>query len=71
MRLFPHFRFRPMPALLAVVFLGATGAVADSLEETQFIAESNSAMAEMIEAAHIKPSGDVDVDFVAMMIPHH
>jgi hypothetical protein len=29
------------------------------------------AMAKMMAAMNVKPSGDVDADFVAMMVPHH
>jgi uncharacterized protein (DUF305 family) len=36
-----------------------------------FLAEIDAAMKKMITAMDIKPSGDVDHDFVAMMIPHH
>ena len=39
--------------------------------ETAFLAESDTAMATMMDAMTIKPSGNVDADFAAMMIPHH
>lgn len=35
------------------------------------IAENNAVMARMMYAMHFTTSGDVDRDFVAMMIPHH
>jgi hypothetical protein len=66
---FPRARWRP--TLFSIVLLGATTAFAASPEETQFLAENKAAMAEMMAAMDIKPSGDVDADFVAMMIPHH
>jgi uncharacterized protein (DUF305 family) len=46
----------------------STAATAD---ESPFMAESDAAMANMMTAMQIPPSGDVDVDFVAMMVPHH
>ena len=39
--------------------------------ERPFVDETNAAMAKMMAAMTIKPTGDVDRDFVAMMIPHH
>jgi uncharacterized protein (DUF305 family) len=39
--------------------------------EQPFLIENNTAMAKMMAAMEIKPSGDVDRDFVAMMEPHH
>src|SRR5580693_640829 len=40
-------------------------------EEQPFIDETNAAMAKMMADMTIKPAGNVDHDFVAMMIPHH
>jgi hypothetical protein len=48
--------------------------VADSegdFDETSFLSENDSAMTKMMADMTIKPSGDVDRDFVAMMVPHH
>ena len=39
--------------------------------EAAFIALNKSAMDEMMRNMNIRPSGDVDRDFAAMMIPHH
>jgi hypothetical protein len=39
--------------------------------EAPFIAENNAAMDKMMKGMDVKPTGDVDVDFAAMMIPHH
>jgi Domain of unknown function (DUF305) len=39
--------------------------------EAPFLAENVGAMTRMMVAMEIKPSGDVDRDFAAMMIPHH
>ena len=55
-------------ALVAAV--GVLPAAADSLAAA-FAAENDAAMSRMMAAMEIKPSGDVDRDFAAMMIPHH
>jgi hypothetical protein len=39
--------------------------------ETAFIAENAAAMDKMMADMDVKPTGDVDADFVAMMVPHH
>jgi hypothetical protein len=38
---------------------------------TPYLAENVAAMTKMMIDMGIRPSGDVDADFVAMMIPHH
>jgi len=40
-------------------------------KENPFLTENASAMKKMMADMMIKPSGDVDRDFVAMMVPHH
>jgi hypothetical protein len=40
-------------------------------EEGPFLAENDAAMKKMMNDMTVKPSGDVDRDFVAMMVPHH
>jgi hypothetical protein len=40
-------------------------------EETRYLTENDAAMNKMISDMVIKPTGDVDRDFVAMMTPHH
>jgi uncharacterized protein (DUF305 family) len=40
-------------------------------KEQPFVDENDAAMAKMMAVMAIKPTGDVDRDFVAMMIPHH
>ena len=42
-----------------------------SAAEAPYLAENVSAMTKMMINMGIKPSGDVDTDFVAMMVPHH
>jgi Domain of unknown function (DUF305) len=39
--------------------------------ETPYLAENVAAMTKMMIDMGIRPSGDVDADFVAMMVPHH
>lgn len=39
--------------------------------EAPFLAENAAAMNRMMADMDVKPTGDVDADFVAMMIPHH
>jgi DUF305 family protein family protein len=64
-------RFRRNPALVVVALAGVATAVAPTPEEAPFLAENDAAMAKMMAAMEIKPSGDADRDFVAMMVPHH
>ncbi|WP_411908556.1 DUF305 domain-containing protein [Mesorhizobium sp. ES1-4] len=39
--------------------------------ERPFLTENQRAMDKMMTGMAVKPTGDVDVDFAAMMIPHH
>ena len=39
--------------------------------ETSFVDENDAAMARMMEGMAVQPTGDVDRDFVAMMVAHH
>jgi len=43
----------------------------DRSEEQPFLSENDAAMNNMMADMTIKPTGDVDRDFVAMMVPHH
>ena len=40
-------------------------------EEVAFLKENEAAMDKMMTAMAVKPTGDVDRDFVAVMTPHH
>lgn len=56
--------------LLPAVFLLATAAHAAGLP-FEFATAMDAAMERMMADMHVSPSGDVDRDFVNMMIPHH
>jgi uncharacterized protein (DUF305 family) len=43
----------------------------DHSDEQPFLSENDAAMNKMMANMKIKPTGDVDRDFVAMMVPHH
>lgn len=40
-------------------------------DEGAFLRENEAAMTRMMENMAAKPAGDIDRDFVAMMVPHH
>ncbi|MFZ3359229.1 MAG: DUF305 domain-containing protein [Xanthobacteraceae bacterium] len=52
-------------AICAAPFRSASAA------EAPYLADNVSAMTKMMIDMGIRPSGDVDSDFVAMMVPHH
>lgn len=64
----------PSAGLLALA-LCLAGSIAlgaqPTADEGPFIRENSAAMAAMMAGMAAKPTGDVDADFVAMMIPHH
>jgi uncharacterized protein (DUF305 family) len=72
----------PIFALLAVVIAAGVAAgpsqgaaqaatLGSAVTEKPFLAENNAAMDKMMAGMAVKPTGDVDVDFASMMIPHH
>jgi len=71
MHFFRRLPFRRASAVLAVTLIGTAAALAASPEEAPFLADNNAAMTRMMAAMDINPSGNVDADFVAMMVPHH
>lgn len=60
-------RWRALP----ILFLCAVGAGMAADAESAFVAENAAAMDKMMAAMEVKPSGDIDRDFVEMMVPHH
>jgi uncharacterized protein (DUF305 family) len=58
-------------ALFAFINVAGATCLAADPGEAQFLAENEAAMTKMMGAMEVKPTGDVDHDFVAMMIPHH
>src|SRR5256886_17434716 len=63
---------------LTAAVMGCTRAAGDSAmrrtggaADEPFIAASGAAMERMMKAVAIPPFGDVERDFVAMMVPHH
>jgi hypothetical protein len=64
-------RFVPRTALFVCAFVASATTFAASPDEAPFLAENDAAMAKMMRAMNIEPSGDVDHDFVAMMVAHH
>jgi hypothetical protein len=72
---FSGYLSRPRTALVATVLViglsGAAWVFAANDDEAPFLAENAAAMSKMMAAMTVKPSGDVDQDFVATMAPHH
>lgn len=70
----------PRTSLLAVLALmssvGPHAALAQEAppqanREQAFLAENDVAMSKMMDGMALRPSGNIDQDFVAMMTPHH
>jgi uncharacterized protein (DUF305 family) len=58
-------------AEMRLALASAAASPSTGSDEASFLARSNAAMARMMAGMKIKPSNDVDRDFVAMMVPHH
>ena len=78
MDLVSKWRYCPAIGLAAAALVVAGTAIARPFphgtpgpEEAPFMAENAAAMDKMMDGMAITPSGDVDRNFVAMMVPHH
>jgi hypothetical protein len=69
-RLLIAFAF-PSHVLAHEAHVPAQPASAAAVDEAPFLKENDDAMTKMMNDMAIKPSGDIDRDFVAMMSPHH
>lgn len=56
---------------LCVCAMSYASSAAPSSDEMAFMAENNTAMSTMMKNMDVKPTGNVDEDFVALMQPHH
>ena len=63
--------YRPKMTVMAAALIAVATAWAAAAEDAPFLVEADAAMKQMMFNMDIKPSGDADRDFVAMMIPHH
>jgi uncharacterized protein (DUF305 family) len=71
MHLYARRQFHPGLALFSAALIGAAPALTTCSRNASFVSENNRAMAKMMAAMNVEPSGDADADFVAAMIPHH
>ena len=67
----PRLKLAAGIALMAVLPALAQAPSPVVTAEAPFTIENNAAMEKMMADMTVKPTGDVDRDFVAMMIPHH
>jgi uncharacterized protein (DUF305 family) len=69
-------KLTPTEATLAASFAGTAAVPADNVPpspktEPPFLAENAAAMTKMMNDMTINPTGNIDRDFVALMVPHH
>lgn len=78
---------RPTAVTLSILFVAGTAFLASAQllpmadpdicatpgvgAEDSFLVENDAAMRKMMNDMAVRPTGDVDADFVAMMVPHH
>jgi uncharacterized protein (DUF305 family) len=78
----PIRRFAPIGAgTLVIALAAATAFLAVAQDRSQpgpnvsgegpYLVENDAAMKKMMSNMAITPTGDIDLDFVAMMVPHH
>jgi hypothetical protein len=56
---------------IALAFGGGAAFATVANDEKPYLTEVNAAMERMMAGMMVAPSGDVDADFVMMMLPHH
>ena len=59
----------PVAVLLVLALVG--NAYGQSADEPRYLEQTNRAMDKMMADMNVGPTGDVDADFVAAMVPHH
>jgi uncharacterized protein (DUF305 family) len=64
-------RTKSFAVLFALINITGAACLAADTGEAPFLDENKAAMTKMMGAMEIRPTGDVDHDFVAMMVPHH
>lgn len=57
--------------LVNVGVMEVAQAAVPAADETAFLSQNKLAMASMMRGMAVHPSGDIDRDFVNMMVPHH
>jgi uncharacterized protein (DUF305 family) len=67
----PFRRFIVVGLAAAALVVGVASSVQAGTDEKPFLDENDAAMSKMMAGMAAKPTGDVDRDFVAMMVPHH
>ncbi len=64
-------RTRPSVLVLMIGLVESGASAQTVVDEKSFLSENTAAMDKMTSGMDAKPTGDVDRDFTAMMIPHH
>ncbi len=67
----PTRRTALLAALLAMGTAHAMAQVPAAQSEAPFLSENTTVMDKMMRDMDVKTTGDIDRDFVAMMVPHH
>jgi hypothetical protein len=67
MHLYARRQFRPGLALFSAALIGVAPALTTCSRRASLMSENNAAMATMMGAMNVEPSGDADADFVAAM----